>query len=144
MCRYIRFGRANRRGSSIVSSYFQSLDPTYSRQLLDAAADLFFAGERSRAIYTHGLIYPCADADQQLNMAFEEPNEEVGLPVCLPADELFKGAMVAIFNSTSYLDDLAWSALWLYRATKNETYFEHALSYILAPVCSGACSRTTT
>lgn len=59
-------------------------------------------------------------------MFLEEPSDVVS---CKPGDELFKGAMVATFNSTSYLDDLAWSALWLYRATKNETYLQGAIRY---------------
>ena len=60
-------------------------------------------------------------------MVSEEPSGiDLGLPTCLPGDELFEGALVATFNSTSFLDDLAWSSLWMYRATKNETYLGRA------------------
>jgi len=33
------------------------------------------------------------------------------------------------YNSTSFLDDLAWGGAWLYEATGNETYLQQAVAY---------------
>ncbi|MEN3039128.1 MAG: glycoside hydrolase family 9 protein [Candidatus Kryptonium sp.] len=40
---------------------------------------------------------------------------------------------VAFYGSSSYLDDLAWAAVWLYLATDNQTYLQKAESFLLDP-----------
>ena len=39
---------------------------------------------------------------------------------CRPPDQQFAGSMVYWYNSTSYRDDLAWAASWMYRATRDQ------------------------
>jgi len=37
---------------------------------------------------------------------------------------------VPLYNSTSVLDDMAWGAVWLYKATGNPTYLGQAQRYL--------------
>lgn len=39
---------------------------------------------------------------------------------CRPPDQVFQGSMVYWYNSTSYRDDLAWAASWMYKATGDQ------------------------
>lgn len=39
---------------------------------------------------------------------------------CPPPDQVFRGSMVYWYNSTSYRDDLAWAAAWMYKATGDQ------------------------
>lgn len=99
---------------------FQHADSAYSTQLLHSARDLYAAGARNRATYTYSFNYPCAE-DQLQAPGFPGDN-----PRCLPADELFQGAMIGTYNSTSYYDDLAWGAAWLFKATGDPYYGNQA------------------
>lgn len=40
---------------------------------------------------------------------------------------------VAFYGSSSYLDDLAWAAVWLYIATDEQSYLQKAESFLLDP-----------
>ena len=39
---------------------------------------------------------------------------------CRPPDQVFQGSMVYWYNSTSYRDDLAWAASWMFKATGDQ------------------------
>ena len=39
---------------------------------------------------------------------------------CKPPDQVFQGSMVYWYNSTSYRDDLAWAASWMFKATGDQ------------------------
>lgn len=43
--------------------------------------------------------------------------------------QVFLGSMVGQYNSTSYFDDLAWAAAWLFKATKDPAYLNDAVKY---------------
>ena len=49
---------------------------------------------------------------------------------CRPPDQQFAGSMVYWYNSTSYRDDLAWAASWMYRATRDQA---RAPAHLLRP-----------
>ena len=50
-------------------------------------------------------------------------------PTCKKPDEAFDGSMIYWYNSTSYRDDLAWAAAWMYRATGDPAYLSDAYTY---------------
>ncbi len=102
---------------------FRDSDPSYSATLLNASAPLYAAGARNRAAYTSLFLYPCAGG---VTSPDENLEQNPIVPGCLPPDELYAGAMLATFNSTSYLDDLAWAAAWLYQATGDAAYLSDA------------------
>lgn len=103
---------------------FQASDPAYYTTLMQSAKDLYAAGRRNRASYTYAFNYPCADEGDKV---LTPDNAQ-----CPPADELFHGAMIGTYNSTSYRDDLAWAAAWLYKATNDSKYEHDAYRYDLA------------
>ena len=105
---------------------FQQSDPSYSAQLVHFAQDLYAAGARNRATYIHALQYPCAENGTQSQDNPVEDKLQFSL-----ANEVFQGVMIDTFNSTSYLDDLAWAAAWLYRATGEADYAAAAFRYVL-------------
>ena len=43
--------------------------------------------------------------------------------------QVFSGSMVGQYNSTSFLDDLAWAASWLYKATEDSDYLADAINW---------------
>ena len=99
---------------------FQDSDPAYYAELMEYSTLMYAAGARNRATYTYSFNYPCAEDVDSTNV--------VSAPqaTCLPADELFQGAMIGTYNSTSYLDDLTWAAAWLNMATGDEAYLTDA------------------
>lgn len=65
-------------------------------------------------------------------MALQDPSTILHKPLkpnCPPPDEVFKGSMVAYYNSSSYRDDLAWAAAWMYRATGDGAYLNDAYTF---------------
>lgn len=46
-----------------------------------------------------------------------------------PCLQMFHGSMVGYYNSTSYYDDLAWAAAWLYKATLDPAYLTDAVNF---------------
>ena len=98
----------------------QDADPTYYNQLMNYSTLVYAAGARNRATYTSGFLYPCAEDADSGDVVTQ------GTPECLPGDELFDGAMLATYNSTSYLDDLTWAAAWLNMATGDPAYQDDA------------------
>ena len=106
---------------------FQDSDPVYYATLMNYSTLVYAAGARNRAAYTSQFIYPCAaDVDSTDVIT-------TGTPECLPGDELYEGAMLATYNSTSYLDDLTWAAAWLNMATGDSAYLDDAYRY--TPLC---------
>ena len=109
---------------SSTAMVFQDYDPVYYNKLMNYSTLVYDAGQRNRATYTNGLIYPCATNEDNSNVV------QTATPTCLPGDEMYQGAMVATFNSTSYLDDLAWAAAWLNMATGDPAYLNDAYRYM--------------
>lgn len=99
---------------------FQDSDPAYYAELMQYSTLMYAAGARNRATYTYSFNYPCAEDVDSTNVV-QGPQAK-----CLPADELFQGAMIGTYNSTSYLDDLTWAAAWLNLATGDEAYLTDA------------------
>ncbi|KAK9828913.1 hypothetical protein WJX72_002766 [[Myrmecia] bisecta] len=100
---------------------FQTDDPDYYDKLMGAALDLYGAGTRHRAKYTGQYIYNCAPPAAGSTILNKPVDNS-----CPPPDEVFRGAMVFQYNSTSYRDDLAWAASWLYKATNDKAYLTDA------------------
>lgn len=50
-------------------------------------------------------------------------------PTCQQPDVAFRGSMVYWYNSTSFRDDLAWAASWMYRATRDADYLGDAYGF---------------
>lgn len=46
--------------------------------------------------------------------------------------QAFNGSMVYWFNSSSYYDDLAWAAAWLWKATGDPGYESDAFTFWIA------------
>jgi hypothetical protein len=79
------------------------------------------------------------------SIIFEDTNPDYA-ELCLEhASELFNFAdeyrgfnpLDNFYKSGSYLDDLAWGAIWLYLKTEDESYLEKAQSYIPAESLGG-------
>jgi endoglucanase len=105
---------------------FRESDPAYADKLATAAMRLYGAATRHTGRYTKNFLYKCAPVD---------PNSQVRAPpstLCPPADQVFRGAAVAQYNSTSYRDDLAWAAAWMYRATQDRAYLDDAYKWWVA------------
>eukprot|EP00884_Botryococcus_braunii_P012540 jgi/Botrbrau1/21287/Bobra.0573s0001.1 len=102
---------------------FQDRDPAYSERLMDAALKLYGPAVKYRGRYTRPFIYKCAPEDA--TAILKKPIK----PLCPPADEAFRGSMVAFYNSTSYRDDLAWAAAWMYRVTRDPAYLNDAYAF---------------
>lgn len=50
-------------------------------------------------------------------------------PSCKQPDVQFKGSMVYWYNSTSWRDDMAWAATWMYRASGDSGYLSDAYGF---------------
>jgi len=105
---------------SATAMVFQDSDPAYYNTLMNYSTLVYAAGARNRAAYTFTFVYPCATDVDSTDVI------TTGTPTCLPGDELYDGAMLATYNSTSYLDDLAWAAGWLNMATGDSAYLNDA------------------
>ena len=99
---------------------FQNTDQAYYQRLMNMSTLLYDAGTRRRGSYTKNYIYPCATNLASSNVV------QRAVPECRPGDELFRGAMFATFNSTSWTDDLTWAAAWLNVATGDPAYLNDA------------------
>ena len=99
---------------------FRDSDPTYYIKLMNYSTLVYAAGARNRQGYTAEFLYPCAEDADSTDVV------KTGTPKCLPGDEMFSGAMIATYNSTSYLDDLTWAAAWLNMATGDPAYRDDA------------------
>lgn len=102
---------------------FQNSDPAYYAELMQYSTQIYAAGARNRATYTHANNYPCAEDIDSTNVV-QGPQAK-----CAPADEVFSGAMIGTYNSTSLLDDLTWAAAWLNLATADPAYLADAYRY---------------
>ena len=51
------------------------------------------------------------------------------MPSCQLPDVAFRGSMVYWYNSTSFRDDLAWAASWMYKATGDPDYLGDAYGF---------------
>ena len=51
------------------------------------------------------------------------------MPSCQQPDAAFRGSMVYWYNSTSFRDDLAWAAAWMYKATGDTDYLGDAYGF---------------
>ncbi|KAK9785109.1 hypothetical protein WJX73_003901 [Symbiochloris irregularis] len=102
-------------------------DTAYPDRLLATAADLYGAGIRNATkfpqniSYSSSFLYPCAAPSAN------QPFAGAAKTGCPPVDQVFKGSMVGFYNSTSYFDDLAWAAAWLYKATRDPEYLSDAM-----------------
>ena len=83
-------------------------------QNLYAAASL---NTKNRASYSASFNYPCAP-----NLV----SNVAPATGCAPVDVYFNGSAVGYYNSTSFYDDLAWAAIWLYKATNDPGYLADA------------------
>ena len=52
---------------------------------------------------------------------------------CRPPDQVFQGSMVYWYNSTSYRDDLAWAASWMFKATGDQARPHPTLTHPALP-----------
>ena len=52
--------------------------------------------------------------------------------VCSEQDINLNGSAIALYNDTSYYDDLTFAATWLYRATGDTDYLSQAESWYVA------------
>ena len=102
---------------------FRGVDDKYSDKLMTAALRLYGAATRHAGRYTKPFLYKCAPDDP--NAQLRAPNK----PQCKPADVVFKGSAVGLYNSTSYRDDLTWAAAWMNKATGDRAYLDDAYKY---------------
>lgn len=102
---------------------FRGVDDKYSDKLMTAALRLYGAASRHAGRYTKPFVYKCAPDDP--NAQLRAPNK----PQCKPADVVFKGSAVGLYNSTSYRDDLTWAAAWMNKATGDRAYLDDAYKY---------------
>ncbi|KAK9826822.1 hypothetical protein WJX81_004238 [Elliptochloris bilobata] len=102
---------------------FQETDAPYYDRLMTQALSLYGAGMRKRGKYSDVFLYDCAPQDPAAILV-----DPVTL-ACRPPDQQFQGSMVYWYNSTSYRDDLAWAASWMYKATGDQAYLADAYSY---------------
>jgi len=109
-----------------TSMAFQDSDPKYADKLMTTALRLYGAAARHPGRYTKNFLYKCAPPDANAQMSAPKHTK------CKPADRIFNGAAVANYNSTSYRDDLAWAAAWMFRATKDRAYLDDAYKYYVA------------
>ena len=105
---------------SATAMVFRDSDLAYYQKLMNMSTLLYAAGVSRRGVYTSKLDYPCATNTASSNVV------QAAKPVCLPGDEMFQGAMVATYNSTSHYDDLTWAAAWLNQATQDPAYLNDA------------------
>ena len=103
---------------SATAVVFRDSDPAYSEQLTNVSALLYNAGKRRRGVYTKKLQYRCVTKQASI--------VQTAVPECVPGDELFRGALLATYNSTSWADDLTWAAAWLNIATGDPAYLRDA------------------
>lgn len=108
---------------SATAMVFRESDLAYHQKLMNMSTLLYEAGKQRRGPYTYGLNYPCATTNASVVQASG--------PQCVPGDELFQGAVVATYNSTSYLDDLTWAAAWLNVATDDPAFLNDAFRLVL-------------
>ena len=109
-----------------TSTAFADVDPKYADKLMTTALRLYGAATRHTGRYTKPFVYKCAPPDPTAGLASPSRTK------CKPPDRIFNGAAVAQYNSTSYRDDLAWAAAWMYKATKDRAYLDDAYKWYVA------------
>ncbi len=66
------------------------------------------------------------------NLPLQDPTAILSNPIrpsCKQPDVAFRGSMVYWYNSTSFRDDLAWAASWMYKATQDSDYLGDAYGF---------------
>lgn len=111
-----------------TSAAFQDVDPKYADKLMTTALRLYGAATRHTGRYTKPFLYKCAPTDP--TQGLQSPTRKAAK--CKPPERIFNGAAVAQYNSTSYRDDLAWAAAWMYKATKDKAYLDDAYKWYVA------------
>ncbi|KAK9863564.1 hypothetical protein WJX84_010744, partial [Apatococcus fuscideae] len=111
--------------AALVSSalVIQDTDPTRYASLMADAVNLYAAASlntKNRASYSASFNYPCAP-----NLV----SNVAPATGCAPVDVYFNGSAVGYYNSTSFYDDLAWAAIWLYKATNDPGYLADARTW---------------
>ena len=65
-------------------------------------------------------------------MSAQDPTATLTNPIkpsCKQPDVAFRGSMVYWYNSTSWRDDMAWAAAWMFRASGDPNYLSDAYGY---------------
>ena len=62
----------------------------------------------------------------------EEVADGTNLTVCSEQDINLNGSAIALYNDTSYYDDLTFAATWLYKATGDSAYLTEAETWYVA------------
>ena len=62
----------------------------------------------------------------------EEVADGTNVTVCTEQQINLNGSAVALYNDTSYYDDLTFAATWLYRATGDSAYLTEAETWYVA------------
>lgn len=71
-------------------------------------------------------------AESGTSLLEQDPTQTLSNPIkpsCKQPDEQFKGSMVYWYNSTSWRDDMAWAATWMYRASGDTGYLSDAYGF---------------
>lgn len=127
------FGVADLAGSmsaafSSSAMAFRSTNKAYAQGLLDTAVDLYKTGQAHPGLYLARTILPtCYPEFSKQNILASGTVSPQG--VCASPYDSLKGSAAFWYNSTSYLDDMAWAATWLYSATGQIQYLSDAYSY---------------
>ncbi|CAI2169163.1 11483_t:CDS:2 [Funneliformis geosporum] len=105
------------RPSFNVNNSSRGTDATAEAAAAMAAASLFFKDKVQDVDYANTLSF---HAKQLYEFAIETPFETYQTSVKEAVD---------LYSSNSYKDELVWSSLWLYKLTKDPTYFDNAVNF---------------
>jgi cellulose synthase/poly-beta-1,6-N-acetylglucosamine synthase-like glycosyltransferase len=106
---------------------YEKTDPAYYDTLMNAALNLYGAITSRRGSYSRFFMYDCP-----VSMAAQEVRVARGTLLgknCVKPENAFSGAALVYYNSTSYRDDLARAAAWMYKATADPAYLTDAYTY---------------
>ncbi|KAK9904260.1 hypothetical protein WJX75_007984 [Coccomyxa subellipsoidea] len=102
---------------------FQDVDSKYSNKLMKESLDLYAAISRKKGMWSDQFLYACAPPDPTATLT--NPIK----PSCKQPDVAFRGSMVYWYNSTSWRDDMAWAAAWMFRASGDPNYLSDAYGF---------------
>ncbi|DBB00628.1 TPA: hypothetical protein ACH3X3_002312 [Trebouxia sp. C0006] len=110
---------------------WKSSDTAYYTTLMTAAVSLYAYATKVYGAYGDGVQVP--DCPNVLSAAYlAEVAAGENVTVCSEQEINLNGSAIALYNDTSYYDDLTFAATWLYKATGDTDYLSQAETWYVA------------
>lgn len=112
-----------------ASIAFQKSNVAYAQSLLNLGADLYKTAKAYPGSYSTRIQSKVCNSQFGRGKIGQTGALLAGSALCKGPYDALNGSALAWYNSTSYYDDMAWAASWLFQATGQQTYLQDAMSY---------------